>query len=71
MNITVVYVKWLYGCIAFSHITIFFSGFNEQKLTKKEGFTLIELAIVLVVIGLLVGLGSSLIGTNIKTDKGC
>ena len=41
----------------------------NKNLQKKEGFTLIELAIVLVVIGLLVGLGTSLIGPLTKQTK--
>lgn len=40
-----------------------------KNLQKKEAFTLIELAIVLMVIGLLVGLGTSLIGPLTKQTK--
>ncbi len=36
---------------------------------SKAGFTLIELAIVLIVVGLLVGAGSSMVGTLLKTIK--
>ena len=42
--------------------------FNEQNLQKKR-IHLIELAIVLVVIGLLVGLGTSLIEQITKQTK--
>lgn len=35
---------------------------KSQILTSRQGFTLIELAIVLVIVGILVGLGSSMVG---------
>lgn len=40
-----------------------------SPFTEKNGFTLVELAIVLVVIGLLIGLGASLIGPLTKRAK--
>jgi len=48
-----------------------FSGekIENLSLVTNKGFTLIELAIVLVIIGLLVGLGASLIGPLTKRTK--
>ncbi|BCB97111.1 hypothetical protein JZK55_20330 [Dissulfurispira thermophila] len=43
--------------------------FTPSPLHRKGGFTLIELAMVLVVIGLLIGLGASLIGPLTKRAK--
>ena len=36
---------------------------------KNKGFTLIELAIVLIVLGILVGAGAGMLGVSIKTNK--
>ncbi len=36
---------------------------------KNKGFTLIELAIVLIILGILVGVGAGMLGISIKTNK--
>lgn len=36
---------------------------------KNRGFTLIELAIVLIILGILVGVGAGMLGISIKTNK--
>ncbi len=46
-----------------------FRPFAHSPIHRKEGFTLIELAMVLVVIGLLIGLGMGLIGPLTKRAK--
>ncbi|MEW6740745.1 MAG: putative Ig domain-containing protein [Nitrospirota bacterium] len=46
-----------------------FRPFTHSPIHRKEGFTLIELAMVLVVIGLLIGLGMGLIGPLTKRAK--
>jgi len=43
--------------------------FSAVNHLKKEAFTLIELAIVLVIIGLLVGFGTGIIGVLTKRTK--
>ncbi|MEM4619343.1 MAG: prepilin-type N-terminal cleavage/methylation domain-containing protein [Desulfurococcaceae archaeon] len=46
--------------------------FKDKKIlknNKKNGFTLIEIAIILILIGLLIGLGASLIGPLTKRIK--
>ena len=45
------------------------SNLKSQIFNTSKGFTLVELAIVLVVIGLLIGLGASLIGPLTKRAK--
>ena len=38
-------------------------------MSKNRGFTLIELAIVLIILGILVGVGAGMLGISIKTNK--
>jgi prepilin-type N-terminal cleavage/methylation domain-containing protein len=40
----------------------YFLPMNNNRLLTHKGFTLVEMAIVLVIVGLLIGLGSSMIG---------
>jgi prepilin-type N-terminal cleavage/methylation domain-containing protein len=42
---------------------------SMMNLKKEKGFTLIEMAIVLVIIGLLVGMGTGMLGTMTKRSK--
>ena len=41
----------------------------KNRLNKSHGFTLIELAIVLVIVGLLMGMGAGIVGTLTKRAK--
>jgi prepilin-type N-terminal cleavage/methylation domain-containing protein len=43
--------------------------FRLREMKKDKGFTLIEIAIVLIILGLLVGLGAGLIGPLTKRAK--
>ncbi len=46
-----------------------FSSIRYAHIREEDGFTLVELAIVLVIVGLLVGLGSGLIGPLTRRAK--
>lgn len=45
------------------------SGLKNHKIRNQLGFTLIEIAIVIVVIGIFIGLGANLVGPLIKRAK--